>query len=393
MNTNKFTDCIIEILRCCANGTLYKKFPADFDEEKFIVFCEFHKLLNVVYLTAADAFSDSSKRVLEAKYNKSLYIMASQQYYLEEIEREFNKYGIDYLILKGRELARLYPEEDMRESADFDIYIGPENSMKAKDLMENIGFTVVAYNDANDDHDEYIIDNVAFCELHRVLIQDDHAWREECNKIPQRLVRSGENKHSCKMNNEDFYVYNLAHAAKHMKLSGIGIRAFFDQWLIYRKFKDEFDYEYLNNTLRKANLSEFDKCAKDLYLYWFNGTEPENVQLTQKMADYVAKSGWVGTYEQFNASQAAENAGVTNSKLFAKIVHCLKIINAPYCEMTERYPILCKHKWLMPFCRAHRAVRALFCRRELVKQITNEYDRADMQFGKNIVKFKRDIGL
>lgn len=393
MNGEIFTDCIVEILRCCAAGNAYEKLPAECNESEFIAFCDFHKLTNVVYLTAARAFSQNARRVLEDKYNKSLYITASQQYYLEEIEREFDENGIAYLILKGRELARLYPSEDMRLSADFDIYIGRENSPKAKIIMEYIGFSVVEYNDSNDDHDEYIIDNVAFCELHRVLIQDNHSWREECNKIPQRLILSGENSHAYKMSVEDFYVYNLAHAAKHMKLSGIGIRAFFDQWLIYRKFKDEFDQDKLNETLRKANLTEFEKHARELFLYWFEGVPPKNPELTAKMADYVAKSGWVGTYEQFNATMAAENAGVTNSKTFAKISRCFKIINSPYEDMANRYPILVKHKWLMPFCRIHRAFRAIFSRRDIVKKITNELDGADMDLGKSIVKFKNDIGL
>lgn len=47
-------------------------------------------------------------------------------------------------------------------------------------------------------------------------------------------------KHCYEMIVEDFYAYNLAHTAKHMKLSDIGIRVFLDQRLIYKKYGDVF---------------------------------------------------------------------------------------------------------------------------------------------------------
>ena len=393
MSIEKNTGYLVRILRSTAYDEPAPDFPQDIDVDEFLNFCRLHKLLNVVYITIGDKLPENKQQELTEAYNKSLFISAAQQYYIEAVEDAFSKNGIDYLILKGKELSSLYPSEDMRQSADFDIYIGKEACKTAKPIMESIGFNVVEYSDISDEHDEYIADSTAFCELHKVLIQDNHPWREECNKIPQRLVFSDEGEHCLKMRSEDFYLYNLAHAAKHMKLSGIGIRAFFDQWLIYKKMGDGFDWDYLNKSLDRANLYEFDKNARALYLYWFEGKEPDNPALVNKMAEYVAKSGWVGTYEQFNATKAAENSGITRSKLVAKIMMCFKILSSPYESMVLRYPILKKHKWLTPFCRIHRGIMAVIRRRDLIKSVTSEIDSADIDFGKDIVKFKSSIGL
>ena len=61
--------------------------------------------------------------------------------------------------------------------------------------------------------------------------------------------------------------------------------------------------------------------------------------------------------------------------------------------MLGRYPILKKHRWLLPLCRIHRLFRAILFRRNVVKMISNELDNADMDEGKRILNFKQTIGL
>lgn len=393
MITEQYVDYLAHVLSCAAKGATPDDLPDGIDIKEFIQFCDFHKVINIVYLTIGDKLPNDIQITLRHAFDQSLLIHATQQYYLEKIEAEFETIGIDYLILKGRELACLYPSEDMRQSSDIDIYIGKEKASQARDIMLNIGFKIEAYSDFNDDHDEYSIDRLVLCELHRVLIQDEHPWQSECNKIPERLVLKKGTKHCYEMTAEDFYVYNLAHTAKHMKLSGIGIRVFLDQWLIYKKYRDVFDYSKLQKTLRLAKLDKFNKNAVELYEYWFDGKMPLNPSIIKQMAIYVAQSGWIGTSEQFTATELAENAGSSGSKRYAKIKLCFKIIFSPYESMVERYPFLARQKWLTPFCRIHRIFSAAVHKRDLVKQVTGGYDNADIDYGKELVTFKRNIGL
>lgn len=393
MITDQYIDYLVQVLRCAVTEKHAPDIPDDIDAEEFIRFCRYHKVDNIVYLAIGSRISGELRSGLDDTYNQMLMIQASQQYYLEEIENSFENSGIDHLVLKGRELAKLYPSEDMRQSSDIDIYIGRNNAIKAKQIMLDMGFDIEVYSDSNDDHDEYLIDKYVMCELHRVLIQDAHPWREECNRIPDRLILCEGTKHSFRMSPEDFYVYNLAHTAKHMKLSGIGIRVFLDQWLIYEKYKDVFDYEYLEQTLKQANLYEFDKNARELYEYWFDGITPKHPETVRKMALYVAESGWVGTSRQFLATGLAEKAGKTGTKMTVKLDEYRKLIFIPYSSMVYRYKILEKHKWLLPFCHIHRLIKSLFVRRDVIKGVTEKIDNADMDYGKQLLSFKESIGL
>ncbi len=393
MDLREYAKYLTYILSCAVLGKKPESMPEELDEKVFLELCKFHKLENIVYLTIGDKLSPQGKAFLEETYNRLLFIQATQQYYLDTIEEEFERNEIPYLILKGRELAKLYPSEDMRQSSDFDIYIGRDNSQKARDIMLDLGFDILAYNDHDDDHDEYVADKCVLCELHRVLIQDNHPWQKECNKMPDRMILAEATEYCYKLSLEDFYAYNLAHAAKHMKLSGVGIRVFLDQWLILNKYESEINWDKLNVILDKCNLLEFNKNTIELCKYWFEGETPEDIEKIEEMADYVVRSGWVGTEEQMTATEVAENAGATKSRSIAKIKALWDVLASPYESMVERYSFLRKYKWLTFFCRIHRVFNALFNKRDIVKKVAGEMDKGDMDLGVKLVKFKKSIGL
>ena len=390
MDIKLYTDYLVHILKSAIDGQAPDAMPDAIDESVFLQFCAFHRLENIVYLTIGDKLSENAQKALFERYNRSVFVGATQSYYLEEVENAFGKNNIDYLVLKGRELVKLYPSEDMRQSADFDMYLGRENSKKAKDIMLGLGFEIISYTDT-DEHDEYIADKVAMCEIHPVLIQNNHPWQAECNRIPERLIKSDNKPHELKMSNEDFYLYNLAHTAKHMKYAGIGIRAFLDMWLIYKAYGQSFDWDYLDEKLALANLTEFEKHTRRLCDYWFESKETDDT--VKAMAVYVAQSGWVGTYEQQKSTALAENAGKTQSVKMAKLKKYTGIIFSPYETMVQRYPILKKHKWLLQFCRIHRALRAVIKRRDVIRDVAKDIEAGDMGTGKAIVELKKSIGL
>ncbi len=393
MITDEQIKYLVKVLRCAVTGEAAPDIPPGLDVERFMNFCRFHKVDNIVYMTVGNSLGDEIKAQYEKLYNQMVMVQAFQQHYLEKTEKTFEENGIDYLVLKGRELARLYPLEVMRQSSDFDIYIRREDASKAKELMLENGFKVVAYSDENDDHDEYSIHTFVLCELHRVLIQSKQPWQEECNNIPERLIRCEGTKHCYRMSDEDFYVYNLAHAAKHIKYSGIGIRVILDQWLIAKKLGDTINWNTVDERLKRAGLCEFNRYVRELYLYWFEGIEPSDKETIKQMERYVVESGWLGTYRQARATEVARQAGKTSSKKVAKLKTYFEIIWVPYEKMAERYPILKQHCWLLPVCRLHKLIRAALFRRETVKSVSARLDEGDMDYGKKALKFQESIGL
>lgn len=389
MDIKIYTQYLVHILKSAIEQVTPNPIPENIDEGFLLRFAEFHKLLNIVYLTIGDRLSPESQKQLSELYNRSVYKSAAQQYYLEEVENALRDNKICYLVLKGKNLAELYPSEDMRQTADFDIYLGRENSKKAKEIMVALGFDIMSYTDT-DEHDEYIIDKVAMCETHPVLIQNKHPWQEECNKITDRLL-STEKPYELKMSNEDFYLYNLAHTAKHMKVAGIGIRAFLDMWLIDRKYSSVIDRDVLDEKLKKANLYEFDKNARNLWEYWFCSKVPDD--LTLAMAEYVAESGWVGTLNQMQSTDLAEAAGNANSVKTAKLKKYASMFFISYEDMADKYSVLKKHKWLLPFCYIYRFFNIILKKRDIMARVSDGLESGDMQTGKAIVDLKKRIGL
>ena len=86
MSIEKNTGYLINLLRSTAYGEPAPDIPDDIDVDKFLNFCRFHKFLNVVYITIGDKLPENKQQELTEAYNKSLFISAAQQYYLEAIE-------------------------------------------------------------------------------------------------------------------------------------------------------------------------------------------------------------------------------------------------------------------------------------------------------------------
>ena len=121
MITDEQIKYLVKVLRCAVTGEAAPDIPPGLDVERFMNFCRFHKVDNIVYMTVGNSLGDEIKAQYEKLYNQMVMVQAFQQHYLEKTEKTFEENGIDYLVLKGRELARLYPLEVMRQSSDFDI--------------------------------------------------------------------------------------------------------------------------------------------------------------------------------------------------------------------------------------------------------------------------------
>ncbi len=392
MDFQIYVDYITKQIRTFFKSGQSVPLPENIDADIFLAFCRFHKIENLIYLTMQKAeVPKHIKDAFQKLYLHSISIMAKQQYYIEKIEKEFEKAEIDYFVMKGRELSKFYPSPDMRQSSDFDIYVGNEKAALAKDIMVGLGFEVQFYAE-NSGHDKYFIDKSVLCEVHRVLIEEEFPWRNECNKIPDRTIRCENTKHCYHMNKEDFYLYNLAHAANHMMAAGVGIKTFIDLWLIYTKYKHQFDYTYLNEKLKSANLTKFEECSRALFLYWFEG-KATNDPTIKAMAEFVANSGWIGTYNQYASAKLARESSEISSSMFAKLHSYRKIIFLSYTDLANRYPRVEKHKILVPYYYVYRIFKALFGKDKGAKRVVSQISTGDLEKGKDILKLKKDIGL
>lgn len=347
-----------------------------------------HQVANIFYTALnSSGCTDPVMTQLESIYNQAVAADAAQGYYLEMVKALLEENGIDYCILKGWVIKGLYPLSDLRLAADIDIYVGHKNAQRVHDIMLEHGFECINFGE-NMPSDDYHADVYAHIEFHRQLIKDAHPWKPECNRITDRLIHK--QGHEYVMSNEDFYVFMICHIAKHMKFGGIGIRAILDVWVYLRHYK-ELDFDYINGIMEKCSLSEFHRNVLELCGYWFDGKEGSDK--TKALSEYVAMSGWNGTFEQHISGDMAEMAGSTDSKLIAKLKLYYSSVFWNREMMSVKYPVLDKLPILLPFCWIHRALNALVNKKTVVNGIRSRYDGADMEEGKKINRFRREIGL
>ena len=392
MDIELYGGYIIHLIKCAILGIEPKPIPQGIEPKLLFDIARDHKVENIIYppLCKAGLADAEVLRKFEEFYSAAITVDATQQYYLEQIIDAFEENRIRHLVMKGIVIKRLYPTTDMRQSVDLDIFVDDENTEKARDIMEELGFTTTTFDHALQD-DGYIIDRCVHVEIHRQLISNKCPWEEKCQEIVDRIVPEDGYEYRYRMTIEDYYIHMIGHMAKHMKYSGMGLKMVLDVWVYLRHYKDKLDRKILDERLKYCGLYDFDQNVQKLCRYWFEDGEAD--ELISSMARYILISGYVGTHEQLIATEMAENAGNTSNAAVSKFKFYMKAFFWPYKKMKTRYPILGKLPFLLPFCWVHRALKTLLFDKEKAQEIKGKYDNADMDYGKRLLEFKRNIGL
>ncbi len=255
---------------------------------------------------------------------------------------------IPFIPLKGSVLRDDYPEPWMRTSCDVDILVRVEHLGAAIDVLTKTqGYTV----GERTDHDisMHSVDGVHL-ELHYDTIQaryESGTNRSVLAQIWDYAQPKTPGGYHMMLLDDMFYFYHMAHMSKHFKNGGCGIRAFLDIWIMNQKDHDRAAREKL---LEEGGMLPFARGAEQVAQYWFSSEEPD--ANTRAVSDYILRAGIYG--------DRANRAAVGQAKSGGKFKYLLtRRIFMPYEFLKDEYPILKKHKWLMPAYQVVRWVRML----------------------------------
>lgn len=199
------------------------------------------------------------------------------------------------------------------------------------------GYTCEMYDISH--QDVYFKDPIYNIEIHTCLFDDGDGvtFYREYDNILDRTV-TGDNEYARLMMDEDFYVYNVAHFAKHFQLGGSGIRSVMDMYIM-KKSLTGMDMGYVNAEFSKLGLTEFYANASKLVDYWFG--DGELTSDIKDMADYILSSGTYGNLYNAYTNQL-EKKGRFRMLMYN--------VFPPLNKMLYRFPFLKKVPWLLPFC-------------------------------------------
>ena len=259
---------------------------------------------------------------------------------------------IGFVKLKGSVLRSCYPKRGMREMSDVDLLIDPKKREQAKAVMEELGYETEVFGKTN--HDIYIKPPVYHFELHNQLFMELYAdyidyFRDSFEKLPPA---SGDG-YEKKLSNEDFYLFMIAHACKHLHKGGIGLRVLTDIFVAERHF--QLDRDRIDRELPKLGLVRDEMNLRSLSEKLFASpmtgmTCPALSKDEENLLTFMMKSGLRGSFEQHINNQAPQGVYADSHDLSKNKWHYIKnrLFMDPKTYRTK-YPFFYRHKIARPF--------------------------------------------
>lgn len=185
------------------------------------------------------------------------------RYTLEEAWKALEKAGIEPILMKGAGLASLYPEPQMRQWSDIDLFVGKKQYHPACAVMRNTFPEALHFAEESDYYKHYnlIADGVAI-EIHRVTVALQHpidamryAKMEEYGvQNAERIVLDGLEVRIFEPTFNTLFVF--LHSWEHMMTSGANVRQLCDLCLLLQNNAGRIDQKRLEEWLRALHLTK-----------------------------------------------------------------------------------------------------------------------------------------
>lgn len=331
-----------EITRDPISEDIYKKINTDALTLIYQI-SKSHDITNIIAASLQRNGLLDEKSEIGKKYSKqmllSIYRYEKIKYELELLCDVLSENKIAFMPLKGSVIRKFYPEPWLRTSCDIDILIHKQDI----DLVCNILETKLSYGQKEVcPHDiSYFSSSETHLELHYDLIENQQA-----NNASEVLTKAWDDaanvNYKYLMSAEMLCFYHVAHIAKHIQEGGCGIRPIIDLWIMNKEL--HYDLEKLEKYLEEADLLVFSNNIFALLSYWFeNGVADDHILALSK---FVVDGGVYGNL--------SNRVSVLQNKSGGKLKYLFSRIFVPYSRLIFYYPILKKHKFLMPFYQVKR---------------------------------------
>ena len=229
--------------------------------------------------------------------------------------------GLSYILLKGAWLSSLYPVPSMRSMCDNDILYGyverlPGRGFRvrgmtvearaasverakeaARTCMSQLGYIETPETlDACDLH--FFKPPFLNFELHHALMERSLPLFGYFENPWLRARPHGGDAVPCEMTYsiEDAYIYLIAHAYKHGKLKGTGVRIVADVAVLLKRFESEINFDYVDIELKKLRVEDFERPIRGLAYAMLQG-RPLTIEQGEFL-DTLISYGTYGSDEQ-----------------------------------------------------------------------------------------------
>lgn len=350
MNT---AEALSILIQAQLNGTRVKHI----DYDNIMELVRLSRINQISYLVMGKLIecdiSEKEKNSIRALLKTSVYQTLLQITELKKIEEIFETNMIVCQPMKGALLRFDYPQPEMREMSDIDILVNEINFQKGCAVLNNLGYALVK--DIGH-HAVFKNDKGIVVELHHTLcdITADKKQYEYFYGFKRSHKRKGY-EYIMDFNNEDFYIYMLAHMARHFYVKGCGVRNLVDLFVYRRKYETILDWNYVEDELKELGLYDFYKQMNMLSRIWLENGEWTDFYI--HLINYMLEGGIYGRDENgfWNKYRVNESAGDKDYRKQLKRWYYFPPLN----YMQEYYSYLHKYPCLLPFAWIRRGINGL----------------------------------
>lgn len=364
--------CLLNILRHGLTGVPLTRMEA-LTREQWHALAELaqqHKLLPLLYQTA-HSLPDAAEALAPFGPEVRRQVMRQTQktHAFLTLNRRLRQAGIEALVVKGIVCRSLYPEPDLRPSADEDLWVMPEQYEKAQALLEQAGMTCAKIRQDDYERDYRSPDSPLFVELHRSLFQPGEkaygGWNRYFDGAFSRaepVTVSGEAVLT--MEPTDHLLYLLLHAFKHFLHSGVGIRQVCDITLFANTWGSRVDWTRVRGVCDTVRATGFAAAVLRIGEEWLGLDRaaaccPEfgPAADTGPLLEDILRAGVYGTAQESRVHSSSMTLdAVTADRDGGRKGILGTLFPAPQ-RLELRYPYLKRHPYLAPVAWADRLVR------------------------------------
>lgn len=307
---------------------------------------------------------------------------ASQFSTTKKLIAEFEKQGIDNLLVKGQFIKDTYPQSDFRVTNDVDVHIKSKDIEKARTILSSLDYRII---ESTDDLIVAVQDPFVQFEIHC----DNGNFRNSTfteNLFSNAKLINNTN-HTYKFPDEYHYIYIVEHFAKHYRdLGGMGVRMIIDVYFLNKYLKNNnADYDFINEKLNENNLTKFHNMLLEKADLYFN----KEIKDFDDVDVYILSNMTFGTEENRILNERRKYNEEYNNSTEENYIKSR--IFPPYKRMVEEYPSLKNKKLLLPLYWLHRDFKILTSKNlKQYQENLSEYKKYDnkeeIDFLDNVMK-------
>lgn len=265
----------------------------------------------------------------------------NQMEQLKAIFEAFDRYGVDYMPVKGAIIKSLYPQPEMRMMEDADILIRPEQLNTIQDIMLEMGMEKRSgsENEIVWNHPKLLV------ELHTSLVSRDYGTFACYLEDSWRSAQKEPWGNAYRMRTEDHYIFLVIHFAKHYMAGHISPKDICDFW-VYRNAFPSMDEIYIETELQKLTLTQFHHNILAVLSNWFCGSAA--TPAAKLITEAVFRQSITDDKSAQWSFSILSNQDTSHPAKHAKLQFLFHKIFPSKAKMQHRYPLLIKKPWLTP---------------------------------------------